>query len=301
MGTKWKTICDRNEYFLTHGWSVGDVNPDNKPLNKKSYDDEGNGVVGKLAIAKDLTSDICNGKIVPWEGLVRGIMPLFVSPNEVDPVSNEILLWRVIRDGSCGTDAFPSVNSLTPDSAAAMTLPNILKLAHFMYIMYLQYGPGFLMAKTDLAGAFRQYPWAIYEAEKLIYRFDNVLLGDTCNIWGCRTGSRLTQDWTQMLCRIFLLLQNGIEQLDDINRAVEMVDFRHFMRRFQGDIGSVDDFKQHDVCPIPNEEHRTASVQKEEDRVLQPLHLQGAEAGPSGDWNVEAGNDCDERLRPRYL
>ena len=44
----------------------------------------------------------------------------------------------------------------------------------------------------------------------------------------------------------------------------------------------------------------SASFLKEEDRVLQPLHLQGAPAGPSGDRNVEAGNDCDERLRARH-
>ena len=52
------------------------------------------------------------------------------------------------------------------------------------------------------------------------------------------------------------------------------------------------------VSPIPKEKQRTASLQEEEDRVVQPVHFQGVEAGPSGDRNVETDHKRDERIRP---
>ena len=55
------------------------------------------------------------------------------------------------------------------------------------------------------------------------------------------------------------------------------------------------------VPSIPKDKQRTAGLQEEEERVVQPVHFQGVETGPSGDWNIETANEGNERYRTRQI
>ncbi len=105
--------------------------------------------MAKLAIAKELTNDLCRGKIVGWMSELNGYVPLFVRPKEIDPITGEILQWRVIRDGTFGSEEYPSINMLTGDDKARIKLFHVKELLNYCYVFYLLWGRGFYLAKTD--------------------------------------------------------------------------------------------------------------------------------------------------------
>ena len=231
LGTKMNEIIRRNEYHLVHGWELGDENESKRPLNKKIYDESGWRLEERMAVIKDLTTDCLKGRIVNWKGPQDGKLPLFVRPKEVDPVTDEVLKYRVIRDGSCGSYSNPSINSLTPDSAAAMELVTHDMLQRLHNIYYLMWGEARL-AKTDLEGAFRLFWLKPGESQKIVYKFAKRTLADLMNVWGTRTGSRICQDFTSMACRVFMLWENGIALKNDIDRA-ENADLAYFRTKLE--------------------------------------------------------------------
>ena len=99
-------------------------------------------------------------------------MPLFVGVKSRCPLTDFAIAWRVIRDVSCGSDLFRSLNSLTHDEDATIVLINKRTVLSYVYIMYVLHGPGVLLGKADLAGAFRQFYLAIGEPQKILYTFD---------------------------------------------------------------------------------------------------------------------------------
>lgn len=237
---KWSALCDANIKGLTFGWELGDVNPQNILLNQKLYPDDSAGSEGKVAIAEALTVDLCLGRCILWRGPIRGKMPLFVRPKRVCPITGAVLVWRVIRDASCGSLLWPSLNSLTPDSAAYMKLPSKHTIAVHMYIMHALWGPGFHFAKTDMAAAFRQFFLARTEPSKIVYEFDGELVGDLCNIWGTRHASRICQDFTILVCRFFMVAENGQHLINDINHATEDEDILYFIKKLSIEVSDLD-------------------------------------------------------------
>lgn len=233
---KYAKLCDINTEGFTYGWKIGEDNPENKQLNMRTYGDDMDGVIERLAVAKDATADLCTGKMVSWKGRIDGKMPTFVRDKKICPISGEVLLHRVIRDASCGTAKNPSLNMLTPDSKARMTLPSKRSIASHMYIMYLLWGRGCYFAKTDMSGAFRQFYLAISEPSKIVYDFDGRQMADFANIWGTRSGSKICQDLTDLVSRYFNLKENGTHLASDINRAVEELDVNYFLRRLSEEV-----------------------------------------------------------------
>ena len=230
---KYTEMAANNEKGLRNGWLLGEVNPDGRPLNQRTYDVSEMGTEAVVAIAEAFTADLRKGRNTRWCGPVHSKLPLFVGVKSRCPVTNEPTGYRVIRDGSCGTLDHPSLNSLTPDKSATITLINKRTICIYTYIMYLLYGPGGYLAKADLAGAFRQFYLAPGEPEKIIYEFDDELIADLFNVWGTRTGARICHEMTQCSAREFVLRVNGVHLLDDINHAVERADFVHFELKLQ--------------------------------------------------------------------
>lgn len=223
-----KGYIERNREYLATGWVLGDVNEDNKPLNMKTYPI--NNPKEERAILKDLTTDLFAGRIVEWKGKIRGKLPLFVRPKKRDPVTDEVIRWRVIRDGTCGSAENPSINDLTPDSAAKMRLVTHDMIQRVLVIFQMIWGKA-LMAKTDLEAAFRQFYLKPGETEKIIYDVAGRILGDLMNVWGTRTGSRICQDFTAMVTRAYMLWKNGVHLREDIN-AVQRADAAYFRQKY---------------------------------------------------------------------
>ena len=226
-------MAANNEKGLRNGWTLGEVNPNDRPLNQRSYDAREMGTEAIVAIAEAFTKDLRKGRNTKWHGPILSKLPLFVGVKSRCPVTNQPTGYRVIRDGSCGTLENPSLNSLTPDHRATITLINKRTICIYTYIMYLLYGPGGYLAKADLAGAFRQFYMAPGEPEKIIYEFDDRIIADLFNVWGTRTGARICHEMTQCSAREFVLRTNGTHLLEDINRAVECADFVHFELKLQ--------------------------------------------------------------------
>ncbi len=228
---------ERNGKFLATGWELGDVNPEGRQLNMEVYDMEN--PMEEMAIRKDLTTDLMAGRIVEWRGAVKGKLPLFVRPKKRDPVTDEVTQWRVIRDGTKGTAENPSVNDLTPDSAAAMRLISHDMLQRVMVIFHMIWGKA-LMAKTDLEAAFRQFYLKPGETEKICYDVAGRILGDLMNVWGTRTGSRICQDFTAMVSRAYMLWENGRHLREDIN-AIQEADAAYFRRKIAATFEAAED------------------------------------------------------------
>ena len=230
---KYARLAEQNAQSIRYGWRIGVENPHQLPLNKRSYDPNAHGTDGKVAITEAFITDLDNGRNIPWLGDIEGEMPTFVDPKVTCPITGETLVWRVIRDGSCGSDTNPSINSLTPDRYATISLINKGTIIKYMYIMYLLYGPSFYMAKTDLAAAFRQFWLAETEPAKITYNFEGRCIADMANIWGSRSGSKICNDMTQCVSRIYALSVNGEHLLHDVNKAIEEVDVRYFEQKLQ--------------------------------------------------------------------
>ena len=228
---KYARLCDENERGFRDGWLLGDVNPDNLPLNMRTYPmtPDQMGLDQYMAIAKDLTLEMNLGRIVSWFGEIKGMIPMFADPKKVCPITGEVLAYRSIRDGTCGSTSHPSLNMLTPDAAAYTELPRKMTIASCMKIMRIIWGRGFLLAKTDLATAFRQFFLACSEPAKLVYVFDGKHMADTQNIWGTRTGSRICNNFTDLTDRHFMIKENGEHLLEAINK-VEDEDWMYFER-----------------------------------------------------------------------
>ena len=123
----------------------------------------------RIEIMKDLTKSLNDGKAIGWVGYVKGIMPLFVRPKKCDPITGEVLTYRVIRDAKKGSNANPSQNMLTPAWKGKVDLIYFKHICTYCYIMYLYYGPGCHLAKADLNGAFRQFWLAPSEPQYCVY------------------------------------------------------------------------------------------------------------------------------------
>ena len=229
---KYDILCRRNIYFLQNGWEIGEINPDNRPLNNRSYDIEDMPLEAEMAICQDLTKDALKGRIIEWGGQYQGECPIFPRPKKLDPITDEVLTWRVIRDGSCGSLTHPSVNEMTPDHVAALELVSHEMVQKYILIMYLLYGTGCYMGKADLAGAFRQFYWRKGETEKVLYRYQGRLLGDLQHIWGTRTGSRVCQNMTQIVSRAMMLWFNGPALRKDIDQSKEEANHTFFQKKF---------------------------------------------------------------------
>ena len=175
-------MAANNEKGLRNGWTLGEVNPNARPLNQRSYDAREMGTEAIVAIAEAFTKDLRKGRNTKWHGPILSKLPLFVGVKSRCPVTNQPTGYRVIRDGSCGTLENPSLNSLTPDHRATITLINKRTICIYTYIMYLLYGPGGYLAKADLAGAFRQFYMTPGEPEKIIYEFDDRIIADLFNV-----------------------------------------------------------------------------------------------------------------------
>ncbi len=76
---KYNKLANVIEHYLENGWTIGIENPENKKLNQMTYDENDMTTDYRLAIAKDLTTNLLNGKCVKWFGDVNGILPLFAD------------------------------------------------------------------------------------------------------------------------------------------------------------------------------------------------------------------------------
>ena len=228
---KYGILCKRNEYFLEHGWELGELNPDKKLLNNDSYDSSTLPLEAQWAIRNDLTDDLLNGRITQWLGNILGETPLFTRAKKLHPITDVVLKWRVIRDGSHARFPRVSINELTPDEVAALVLVTHDLIRRYLIIMYMLYGEGCYLGKADLKSAFRQFYWRKGETEKIIYKFENQTLGDLQHIWGTRSGSRICQDMTQVVSRTMMLLTNGPHLRVDIDKAKEEGDVSHFRNK----------------------------------------------------------------------
>ena len=190
-GSKYDVLADLNESGLRNGWLLGEHNPDQLRLNQREYDPRAAGTDGLVAICEAFTADLLKGRHSSWLGPDLGKVPLFVGVKSRCPLTGFPITWRVIRDVSCGCTTFRSLNSLTLDEDATIVLIDKRMVLIYVYIMYLMYGPGILLGKSDLAGAFQQFFLAIGEPQKILYTFDGKLIADFCNIWGSRTGARI--------------------------------------------------------------------------------------------------------------
>ena len=232
-GSKYAELADLNEAGLRTGWLLGEDNPNRAQLNQREYDPRAAGSDGFVAIAEAFTADLRKGRHSAWFGEDLGKVPLFVGVKSRCPLTDFAIAWRVIRDVSCGSALFRSLNSLTHDEDATIELINKRTVLSYVYIMYVLYGPGVLLGKADLAGAFRQFYLAIGEPQKILYTFDGKLIADFCNIWGSRTGARICHHMTQCSARDFALRVNGVHLLDDINKAIEEADVVYFEHKMQ--------------------------------------------------------------------
>ena len=226
---RYRDLCDKDEAFMERGWVIGETNPENQRLNDISYPvtPEDMGHHQYCAILKDATDEMNMGRIISWEGAINGEVPLFADIKKLCPRTKEVLKWRVIRDCTAGTDERPSLNMKTTDVAAYCELPRTLHLCTYEYILYIIWGPRILLAKTDLATAFRLFYLWITEPSKLVYHIDQKVLADLHNIWGTRTGSRICQNKTDLVNRFHMLMQNGTHLLEQINKAEDR-DWRWF-------------------------------------------------------------------------
>ena len=230
---RYPELCRRNTHYMENGWEFGDVNPNNVPLNKSVYDVDQMDREGRIAIWIDLTKDARRGRVCLWRGDIDRLCPLFVRPKKLDPITDAVIAWRVIRDGTKSTPRTASINDLTPDASAALTLVNHERIQSYVITMYLLYGPGFMMGKADLAGAFRQFYMKPLEAQKVIYRVVDRYVGDLAHIWGTRTGSRICDNHTTLGTRYLMIWINGTALLHDINAVTEKGDWQYVRRKLR--------------------------------------------------------------------
>ena len=225
---KYLEMVQRTTDGFINDWTTGAINPQQQKLNQHTCDIDDMHTDGRVAIAEDLTRDLLRGRIIPYLGTINGKLLLFAAPKKLCPITDVPIKWRVIRDGSCGSQAFPSINQLTPNCAAEIRLINRRIVISYVKIMSLLYGPGILLGKADLDGAFRQFYLAKSETSQIVYEYAGLTLGDTQNIWGTRSGSRICQDFTQVSARYFALNVNGLHLARDVDAAIEHVDIQHF-------------------------------------------------------------------------
>ena len=240
---KYSNLTWRNEHFLDNGWTVGDENEEGHTLNQESYDLSRSGPMAEIAILRDMRREVMNGKVVEWKGKIKGKIPIFAIPKTINPKTGRTEKWRIIRDGTHAQKGTKSINDLTPDHKATMKLVTAWAIQSYLVIMFLLWGFGCQLGKTDLSGAFRQFYWAPGETEKLLYEINDMILGDLNLIWGSRGGGKNCQDWAEMITRITNLKQNGIHQLKEINSVIEEEDYRLYQNRYENLTPDIPDFE----------------------------------------------------------
>ena len=220
--SRFDSLIYYNTKYLTEGWRLGCVLTHNQKLNQKTYPDDWLGTEPFVQSALALSTDMWAGKIVPQNSdEIKGFVPLFAAPQTICPITGKITKWRIIRHGGEGSVEYPSINDLTPEENYTTSLPLLKHIMIYMYVMYCIWGFGFLMAKTDLSGAFRQL-WLHFSQPLYVgYRFLGKTLIDLCDIWGTRAGSKHTQELGQLICRYFMLQINKIALLPMINKVIE--------------------------------------------------------------------------------
>ena len=228
-----KELCAVVGNYFEFGWTVGFENPEQKQMNQTGYDRRFQDRQSRIEIARDVINSLWKGKAVGWSGPVKNLIAQFIREKKVDPYTGEVLKWRVIRDAKKGTEENPSMNMLTPKWKGHVKLYYLKDLLMFAYIMYQYYGPGCMMAKTDMDSAFRQFWLNPSQFPYCIYNCYDKNICDTYMFWGTRTGSKICQDVGQIICRAIALTQNGTHLLRDINEAIEHRNILYFMKKLR--------------------------------------------------------------------
>ena len=182
---KYGILCRRNIFSLENGWELGESNPDNKQLNNDSYDSSTLPLKAQWPIRNDLIDDLLNGRITQWLDNVLGETPLFTRAKKLHPITDVVLKWMVIRDGSHARFPRVSINELTPDEVAALELVTHDLIRRRIIVMYLPYGEGCYLGKADLKSAFSQFYWRKGETEKIITN-SRIKHWAICSISGAR-------------------------------------------------------------------------------------------------------------------
>ena len=204
---------------MNTGWRLGVNKSSKKKLNTKAYPDNWRGREAQFETAIQLYEQLKNGKIIPLIKGEKAIIPQFCVPKKVDPITGRITKYRLIRDCSHSGKGECSINDLTPDEAANVSMPTVMDVASYIYAMYHWYGTGCFMSKTDLKVAFRQWPLHPEDCAYCVYKFAGLKFMDMHDIWGSRSGSKHTQEIGQALGHFFMIHYNGrkkMRQLDKI-------------------------------------------------------------------------------------
>eukprot|EP01083_Nonionella_stella_P151173 482705_1 len=207
--------------FMLNGWVLGIVNPENKPLNKRTYPDDWLGPQAQVETAIQLAKHLWEGEVIAMKKgeEVAAAIPTFNAIKRIDPLTGEIKAWRMIRDGACGTEWNPSINMVTPKINYETRMPMFKSIARWFYIGFKQWGYGFYVGKGDEKGAFRQLFMKKSEWKNMCYKFDEKWMQDTRDIWGSKGGSKRCQELGQLISMYLMILVNGVHNVEHVLEA----------------------------------------------------------------------------------
>ena len=224
-------MIKENEISIEQGWKIGVEEKEDQTLNQDSYPEDWLGEEAEIETAIQLTEELMKGKCIPIAGGEKAQIPHFVVPKKINTTTGAVEKCRMIRDCTHSGPGQVSINDITPDKNAKVRMPLIKDIMRILFIMWLAYGFGCLLAKTDLKGAFRQL-WLSYDqCAYCVYTFHGKKMMDMYDIWGSRSGSKHTQELGQLVCRYFMSKWNGMDRMIHVNNALDSPNINEWERK----------------------------------------------------------------------
>ena len=202
-------MAQETKNYIKNGWTLGITKKPSEKMNNHSYPDDMMGKKLEEETAIQLISEMNKGRIIPIKGTPNNIIAHFCIVKKRDEKTGDPVSYRWIRDGSHAGKGQKSLNDCTPDKNAEVRMPMILEIALMFYTMFLAWGAGFYIGKTDLSEAFRQLWLNTKETLYCVYKFWGRLFMDMCDIWGSRSGSKHTQEFGQLIATFLMMKING--------------------------------------------------------------------------------------------